>query len=118
MAGLYRSLNAQSPADTGLTERLVDLTRSAVFLYPNSATVQAQYAVALAEQGDLMDARRVATRALELDELTPHADKKLPDDLKARLQNLAQSASSASSETPAEPAPRTAPTPAPAEAVK
>jgi hypothetical protein len=35
--------------------------------------------------GDEEEFRREADRALELDELTPHKDKKLPQDIKRRL---------------------------------
>jgi hypothetical protein len=73
---------------TALAGHIVQLRRGAAYLYPNSAAIQGEYAVALAAVGKTPAARRSAQRALELDELTPHADKKLPAELKTRLKSL------------------------------
>ncbi len=72
----------------GAANSWVDMARLASQLYPNSALLQAEYALALDATTKKTAARRVAQRALELDQLTPHADKKLPDDLRLRMQEL------------------------------
>ncbi len=59
--------------------------RRAVELYPTSATCRAKLALAYQTAGDQQAFRRQRDRALELDRLTPHADKKLPDELRRRL---------------------------------
>jgi len=74
----------------GAAERCVDLARVAAMFYPNSGLLQAEYALALDQVANKKAARRVAQRALELDELTPHADKKLPGDLRQRMRELAE----------------------------
>jgi len=63
--------------------------RRAVELYPTSATGRARLAVALDAAGRRDEARREAREALKLHELTPHADKKLPDELRGPLERLA-----------------------------
>ncbi len=87
MAELFRAIYDKAPSEA-LAERILQLSRGAAYLYPNSARLQAEYGLALAQAGDDKDARRVAGRALELDELTPHADKKLSRDLKRRIEAL------------------------------
>ena len=59
--------------------------RRAVQLYPNSATCRAKLALACQTAGDQQAFRRQRDRAIELDRLTPHPDKKLPDELRRRL---------------------------------
>ena len=66
------------------------MARVAVMFYPNSSLLQAEYALALATVSNHEAAGRVAEKALELDKLTPHADKKLPDDLRQRMRELAE----------------------------
>jgi hypothetical protein len=67
----------------------VDCFRNAVELYPNSGPLRGEYALALALTGQNDPARRHARTALELDALTPHADKKIPADVRAQLEALA-----------------------------
>lgn len=86
---MFRDVYAVT-GNTGAADRCVDLTRVAAMFYPNSALIQAEYALALDLVSNKKAARRVAERALELDELTPHADKKLPDDLRQRMRELAE----------------------------
>jgi tetratricopeptide (TPR) repeat protein len=50
----------------------------AVELYPNHAENRAKLAIALAAAGGADRARQAAAEALRLDELSPHADQKLP----------------------------------------
>ena len=59
--------------------------RRAVQHYPNSATCRAKLALACRTAGDQQAFRRQRDRAIELDRLTPHPDKKLPDELRRRL---------------------------------
>jgi O-antigen ligase len=59
--------------------------RRAVELYPNSATGRAKLALAYQTAGDQRAYQRQRDRAIELDRLTPHADKKLPDELHRQL---------------------------------
>ncbi|MEX0675868.1 MAG: O-antigen ligase family protein [Pirellulales bacterium] len=71
-----------------MADHILQLARGAAFLYPNSAPIQAEYALALDEVGKTSAARRSAAKALELDGKTPHADKKLSPQLKRRLKEL------------------------------
>jgi hypothetical protein len=87
VAGWYRELHELDPQPE-MAKRIVQLTRGAAYLYPNSATIQAEYALALAEAGKTPAARRSATKALELDAATPHADKKLSPQLKGLVEKL------------------------------
>ncbi|HVU90431.1 MAG TPA: O-antigen ligase family protein [Pirellulales bacterium] len=64
--------------------------RRAVNLYPNSGALHAKLAVALAEEGEQATAADEARVALQLDALTPHADQKLPGEMRERLQTLAE----------------------------
>ena len=66
----------------------VDCFRNAVELYPNFATLRGEYALALQSAGQSAPARRHAEKAFELDQQTPHADKKLSKELAARLKTL------------------------------
>jgi tetratricopeptide (TPR) repeat protein len=53
--------------------------RRAVDLYPSNGPHRAKLALALRAAGDEAGFRHEAARALRLDDLTPHADKKLDD---------------------------------------
>jgi hypothetical protein len=64
----------------------VTALRRAAQLYPNSATTRARLARALRTKGDQAGYEAERQRALELDHLTPHLDKKLPDELRLMLQ--------------------------------
>lgn len=57
-------------------------------LYPNSAGAHADLAFALTTLGKLDEARQEARQAQELDAAMPHADKKLPADVAARLEAI------------------------------
>ncbi|REK09480.1 MAG: O-antigen ligase domain-containing protein [Planctomycetota bacterium] len=78
----------QADPNPELADQIVQLCRRAVELYPNSAQTQAQAALALSQDDQADAARKFAARALELDRLTPHADKKLSADIKAKLDRL------------------------------
>ncbi|MBI3839801.1 MAG: O-antigen ligase family protein [Planctomycetia bacterium] len=63
--------------------------RRAVELYPHLAVLRGEYALALDANGHSSAAAQEARTALELDEITPHADKKLPPQLRRQLEPLA-----------------------------
>ena len=75
-------------ARTGRREAIQQATaayRRAVELYPNSGQCRAKLAIALWDAGDQAGFDAEASRALELDSLTPHRDKKLRPELRKRL---------------------------------
>ena len=75
---------------TGQSEQsdlALDGYRRAVSLYPTNCRYRADLAEILNYTGDLGEARREAAEALRLDELTPHADKKLRQEQRQQLSN-------------------------------
>lgn len=62
--------------------------QQAVRLYPNHAENHARLAVALAAAGKLPEARRAAAETLRLDDLTPHEDQKLSEELRSSVERL------------------------------
>lgn len=89
LSTMFREVYALT-GNTGAADRCVDMARLAVQFYPNSPVLQAEYALSLDTVSNTLAARRVAEKALKLDELTPHADKKLPEDLRQRMRELAE----------------------------
>ncbi len=87
---LFREVYVTNP-DEKLAELIVAYTRTAAAFYPNSAVVQGEYALSLETAGKPKTAGRVAARALELDELTPHADKKMSEESRKLLEQLVAS---------------------------
>jgi O-antigen ligase len=73
-----------------LLERRYLTTARMVSLYPTSAALWARHATAAADLGRTSDAQSHAARALELDRLTPHRDKKLTDPQRALMNELQQ----------------------------
>ena len=69
-----------------LLTTIVKATRYAASLYPTRATLRAELAQASAEIGMYLDAAREAKIALQLDALTPHPDKKLPQGTRPYLE--------------------------------
>lgn len=69
-----------------LQASVVEAVRTATQLYPTNAVLHARLAEASAEVSMFGDAAAEAREALRLDALTPHADKKLPDAVRARLR--------------------------------
>jgi O-antigen ligase len=65
---------------------LVESCRIGTRLYPTSAILHAELAEASADLRDITAAAEEANEALRLDRITPHADKKLPDAVRARLE--------------------------------
>ncbi len=80
---LYAANHDPRAADTGL-----ECLRGAVRMYPRSATLRGEFALALELTGRADAARHHAQEALELSRQTPHADKKLPAELESRLETL------------------------------
>jgi hypothetical protein len=87
---LFRQAHQAAPSRQ-LADAILMSTRTAAHFYPNSAVLQGEYAQALELTGSHDAARRTAARALELDTLTPHADKKLPPEMRSELEKLAKS---------------------------
>lgn len=67
------------------TDRL-DACLAACSLYPTDATLRADLAEAHADLDQFAKAAEEAHRALDLNRTTPHADKKLREDVRARLR--------------------------------
>jgi hypothetical protein len=68
--------------------KIVEATRSASRLNPTNSELHARLAQASAEINMFGDAVAEANEALRLDRITPHADRKLPEDLRRLLENL------------------------------
>jgi tetratricopeptide (TPR) repeat protein len=68
--------------------KVVKHLRTATLLYPSNAMLHAQLAEASAELSEFGGAVEAAEEALRLDRLNPHADKKLPDDRRERLESM------------------------------
>src|SRR5262249_34838356 len=66
---------------------IVKETRIATLLYPSNAGLHARLAESSAEISMFGDAAKEAEEALRLDRLTPHPDKKLPEDVRRRLES-------------------------------
>ncbi len=71
---------------TRLRADRLDALRRLARLDPTNVTVHAQLADALADSGHYAEAVREADRAFELDRITPHLDRKLPAEVRDRLQ--------------------------------
>ncbi len=65
--------------------KAIDYYGNAVEMYPNSGLCHAKLALALHAAGRWEAFRREAETALELDDETPHLDKKLPEELRGEL---------------------------------
>ncbi len=66
-------------------QRATEAYRQCVALYPNDAYRRAKLALALEAAQQPQDAAPHREAALELDQVTPHLDKKLPEALRAKL---------------------------------
>jgi O-antigen ligase len=71
--------------------KAIRLYERAASLYPNNALSRARLAAAYRAAGRSADFQREAARALELDKITPHADKKLPEELRNSLKRSSSS---------------------------
>ena len=77
--------DAKPFAIVGLRGTIAKATRKAVSLYPTSAELRGELAQASADLGMYSDAAAEAKIALRLDDLMPHADKKLPANVRSYL---------------------------------
>jgi hypothetical protein len=68
--------------------KIVEATRTASRLNPTNAELHARLAHSSAEISMFSDAASEAEEALRLDRITPHADRKLPEALRLRLEDL------------------------------
>lgn len=90
-ASYARTILSQLPDDAKpfelleLRSTIARATRQSVRLYPTSSTLRAELAEASADLGMYGDASAEAKIALQLDGLTPHADKKLPGNTRTSL---------------------------------
>lgn len=93
MAHLIRNqlgANAQPGDELMIRTYIVRSTRLASQLYPANASIRAELAEASADLGMFPDAAREAHEALRLDDLMPHEDKKLPKEVRLRLESKVQ----------------------------
>ena len=81
--------------------KVVEATRTASRLYPSNSELHARLAQASADISMFNDAVTEANEALRLDRITPHADRKLPDDVRRRLEDLIPKWSASADKTPA-----------------
>jgi hypothetical protein len=70
-----------------LQQDLLRTSARAVEIYPSNAPLRADLAYAAAEAGSFALAARQAEQALKLHDQTPHVEKQLPADRKARLES-------------------------------
>ncbi|MDY0168170.1 MAG: O-antigen ligase family protein [Thermoguttaceae bacterium] len=75
----------------GDAEGAVASYRRSVDLYPNSSLYRAELAQAYDAVGDAKGFEREAAESLRLDQLTPHADKKLPGEMREGFQRRLES---------------------------
>ena len=80
----YLELYAYTNKEADLDYALVAFHK-AVERYPNDSTIRAKYALALRIAGKQEESVKQAETAIELDDLTPHADRKIPKSLRQRL---------------------------------
>jgi hypothetical protein len=92
LAHWYLAAYERNHSDKAISSA-IECLRTAVALYPNSAILRAELALALQLEGKTQTAARQAERALELDDQMPHADKKLPAETRARIESLRSEAS-------------------------
>ncbi len=84
----YRAIasRARSQRESAeVNDRAISCLQRAVVLYPNSAVHRAWLAEAYLESKDRASFQREAEKALWLDRVTPHREKRLPDDLRGLL---------------------------------
>ena len=80
----YLDVYAHTHKDIDLDHALAGF-RKAVELYPNDATTRAKYALALRTADKQEESEKQAETAIRLDDLTPHADGKIPKSVRQRL---------------------------------
>jgi O-Antigen ligase len=85
--------------------KVVEATRTASRLNPTNSELHARLAHASADISMYADAVAEANEALRLDRITPHADRKLPDLVRRRLEDLIPKWSASAEKMPAMPTP-------------
>jgi hypothetical protein len=88
-----------------LRGEMVKSTRTATRLNPTSTELHARLADASAEISMYQDAVDEAAEALRLDQLTPHLDKKLPENVRKHLESLIPTWKENAAKMPIQPAP-------------
>lgn len=86
MAGYRYRLAFVATGHEDTIRKAIHAYRKAVDLYPNDASTTAGLAMALRLHGEAAESARQAARALWLDQVTPHADKKLDDPVRDELR--------------------------------
>jgi O-antigen ligase len=85
--------------------KIVEATRTASRLNPTNSELHARLAHASADVSMFGDAVAEANEALRLDRITPHEDRKLPEDVRRRLEDLIPKWSASAEKMPAMPTP-------------
>ncbi len=75
----------EKTGDVAVRDRALELYREAIDRYPNHAKIRGPYAVALWKSGQKEESLRQRDEALRLDDIMPHDDQKLADELRKRL---------------------------------
>jgi O-antigen ligase len=78
----------EKTGDKRHVQEAVRAYRQAVDLYPTRSLYRARLALALMSSSDQAGFRREAKEALRLDAMNPHADKKLPNELRSLLLRI------------------------------
>jgi hypothetical protein len=79
----------EDPSEQSWAKRGLRYLSRAVALYPNSALLKVKLANAYLAAGDEKSARATASMALQLDDLTPHEDRKLAADWRKLAKQIA-----------------------------
>jgi len=79
----------QAPSEHAWVERGLRYLSRAAMLYPTSALLKVKLANAYLAAGDEKTARTTAAKALRLDDIMPHEDRKLPADFRTLAQQIA-----------------------------
>jgi len=89
LAIAYQEL-AQATENREALGQAIEYAQQAITLYPNQATYHVGYAEMLLKSGRLHEAQAAAKKALWLHEVTPHQDRKLPEETVANLKAILQ----------------------------
>jgi hypothetical protein len=85
--------------------KIVEATRTASRLNPTNSELHARLAHASADISMYQDAVAEASEALRLDRITPHLDRKLPEEVRSRLEEMIPKWSADAAKMPAMPSP-------------
>jgi len=90
----WRMTMFEETADGNDAIAAVEAYRQAVSLYPNQCVRRARLALAAAAAGEASLANDQAAEALRLDGLMPHAEQKLTDELRRKMERMAHGGTS------------------------